>query len=133
MRLQNLTNIHARGHTKRIKDNIDRGAIGQEGHVLLPANFGYDAFVAMAATHFVADGNFAFLCNVNANFFVDARSQLVLLFTGKDVNSDNLTAFAVGNAQTRVANFSSLLAEDSPKQAFFCAKFSFAFRGNFAD
>jgi hypothetical protein len=53
--LEDLADVHARRHAERVEDDLDRGAVGQEGHVLLGQDLGDDALVAVAAGHLVAD------------------------------------------------------------------------------
>ena len=49
MCFQNLTNVHSGWDSYRIKDNIYRSAIREEGHVLNRGNHGNNPFIAMPA------------------------------------------------------------------------------------
>src|SRR3546814_17128204 len=54
MRLENLADVHTAGHAQRVEDDIDRGAVREERHVLLRQDAADHALVAVAAGHLVA-------------------------------------------------------------------------------
>src|SRR6185437_11975294 len=53
VRLQHLTDVHARGHAQRIQHDVDGGTVLEVGHVLDRNDRGDDALVAVPAGHFV--------------------------------------------------------------------------------
>ena len=67
----------------------------------------------MAARHLVADGDFALLCNINADKFMNAGREFVLVFAAENANVNNNAALAVRNAQ----EVSRTFAPFSPKIA----------------
>ncbi len=77
MGFQNLPDIHARRHTKRVQHHINRGAIRKERHVFLWHNLGNNAFVAVTPRHFIAGLQFAFYRHKNLNHFHGARWQII--------------------------------------------------------
>ena len=54
MRLEDLAHVHPARHAERVEADIDRGAVGEERHVLDRDHLGDDALVAVAAGHLVA-------------------------------------------------------------------------------
>ncbi len=55
MDLQHLTDVHTGGNAQGVQHDIQRGAVGQEGHILLRQHAGNDALVAVTAGHLVAE------------------------------------------------------------------------------
>ncbi len=77
MGLQHLADVHPAGHAERVEDDVDRGAVLEERHVLDRQDLGDDALVAVAAGELVAVGDLALLGHVDADQLVDAGRQLV--------------------------------------------------------
>ena len=99
VRLEHLADVHAGRHAERVEDDVDRGAVGQEGHVLDREDLGDDALVAVAAGELVADADLALLGDVDPHQLVDARRQLVALVTAEHLDVDDLAALAVGHLE----------------------------------
>ena len=57
--LEHLSDVHARRHTQRVQDQIDRSTILQEWHVLLGDDLGHNTLVTMAPGHFISHGQLA--------------------------------------------------------------------------
>ena len=55
MRLKHLPNVHARWHTQRIQNQINRRTIFQEWHVFFGDDLGHNTLVTMASGHLVTD------------------------------------------------------------------------------
>src|SRR5262245_33806947 len=62
--LQDLADVHSTGHTERVEDDVDRGAVLQERHVLDRQHLGDDALVAVTTGQLVAVGDLALLGHV---------------------------------------------------------------------
>ena len=73
MRLEDLADVHPARHAERVQDDVDRGAVLEEGHVLLGDDPGDDALVPVAAGELVALRDLALLRDVDADELVDAR------------------------------------------------------------
>ena len=95
--LEHLAEVHAGGHANGIEDDVDGGAVGQEGHVLFRQNAGYHALVAVSARHLVALGHLAGLGDPDAHQLVDAGGQLGAFIPVEHLNADDLAALAVGH------------------------------------
>ena len=52
--LEDLTDVHAARHAERIEHDVNRGAVGEERHVLLGHDLGHHTLVAVAPGHLVA-------------------------------------------------------------------------------
>ena len=109
----NLSDIHTRRNAEGVKDDINGSAVRQERHILLTANFGDNALVAVATAHFIADRNLAFLGDIDADLLIDAGSHFVVIVASKGIDGDDLAAFAVRYSKRRIADFASLFTEDS--------------------
>ena len=79
MRLENLADVHTRRNAERIEDDFDGSAIGQVGHVFIGNDASDDALVAVAACHFVADGELALHGDVALDELDYARRKFVAL------------------------------------------------------
>src|SRR6267143_3470262 len=79
VRLENLADVHTRRNAKRVQNDLDRSAIGQVRHVFLRHDAGDNALVAVAAVHFVADGELALHGDIDLDQLDDARRQFVAL------------------------------------------------------
>ena len=117
MDLQHLTDVHTGGNAQGVQHDIQRGAVGQEGHILLGQHAGHDALVAVTAGHLVAGLDLAALGDVDANHLIHAGPQLVAVLAGKDLGIDDDAALAVRHLQRGVADLAGLLAEDGAQQA----------------
>ena len=133
MHFQHLTDIHTRRNAQGVEQNLQRRAVCEERHIRLRKHAGDDAFVAVTARHFIADGNFSLLRDIDADQLVDARFQLVLVLPREHLDVHDHAAFAVRNAQRSVAHFSRLLAENGAEQPLLGREFRLALGRNFTD
>ena len=133
MALEHLADVHPARHAERVQDDVDRGAVGEERHVLDRQDLRDDALVAVAAGELVALGDLALLGDVDADQLVDARRQLVGVVAGEDPDVDDLAGLAVGNLEARVADVAGLLAEDRPQQPLLGRELGLALRRDLAD
>ena len=88
--LQHLADVHPARHAERREDDVDSGAVGHEGHVLLGEDLGDDALVAVAARQLVALGDLSLLGDVDAHELVHPRGQLVAVVAAEDLASMTL-------------------------------------------
>ena len=72
MDLQHLTDVHTGGHAQGVQHDVQGGAVGQEGHILLGQDAGHHALVSVAAGHLVAHGDLTLLGDIDADALVDA-------------------------------------------------------------
>ena len=79
VRLEDLTDVHARRNAERIEDDLDRRAVRHVRHVLFGEDARDDALVAVAAGHLVADAELALHGDVDLDHLDDARGKLVTL------------------------------------------------------
>src|SRR5713101_5025929 len=79
VRLENLSDVHTRRNAERVENDLDRSAVRHVGHVFLRHDAGYDALVAVAAGHLVADGQLALHGDVRLDQLDHARRQFVAL------------------------------------------------------
>jgi hypothetical protein len=126
--LEDLAHVHAGRHAERVEDDVDGGAVGQEGHVLEREDLGDDALVAVAAGELVAHADLALLGDVDPDQLVDAGRQLVALVTAEHLDVDDLARLAVGHLERRVADLAGLLAEDGPQEALLGGELGLALR-----
>ena len=133
MHFEDLTDVHSGRHAEGIEKDLQRGAVGQEGHIGKRQHAGDDALVAVTACHLVAHLDLALLRDVDAHELVDAGRKFVLVFAGEDLDVDDDTALAVRHAEGGVAHFTRLLAEDGAKETLFGGEFGFALGGDFPD
>ena len=63
--LVNLTEVHTRRHTKRVKNYIYWSTILEERHILLSYDLGNDTLVTMSTGHLVTDSDLSLLGDVN--------------------------------------------------------------------
>ena len=125
--LENLTDVHTGRYAEGVEYDVERGAVGQEGHILHGQNAGHNALVAVAARHLVADADLALEREVDAHDLVDAGLQLVAAVgTGEYLYVDNSTLFAVGYAEGGISDLSRLFAEDCAEQSFLGGELCFA-------
>ena len=83
--LEDLAHVHAARHAQRVQQDLDRGAVGQERHVLLGEDLGDDALVAVAAGHLVADRDDPLGGDVDLDHLLHARGQLVAALQGVEL------------------------------------------------
>src|SRR5688572_20620654 len=114
--LQDLADVHAAGHAERVEDDVDRGAVLEEGHVLLRQDLRDDALVAVASGELVAVGDLAHLGDVDPDQLVDAGGQLVAVLAREHADADDLAGLTVLDLEAGVADLAGLLAEDRPQQ-----------------
>ena len=119
MSFQNLPNVHTGRNAQRIQHNVNGRTVRQEGHILLAHNLRNNALVTVPPAHFIADGNFALLSNINTNLLIDTRGHFVIVIAGKSFNVDDFTGFTVRNAQRSITKFTNLFAENGAQKAFF--------------
>ena len=79
MGFENLSNVHARRHTKWIQDYIHRGSIGHKRHIFDWDNLGDNTFVTVTTGHLVTRLQAAFNRHVNLDHFLHTWRQLVTL------------------------------------------------------
>jgi hypothetical protein len=132
VRLEHLAHVHPARHAERVQDDVDRGAVGQVGHVLDREDLGDDALVAVAAGQLVALGDLALLGHVDPHQLVDARRQLVGLLAGEDTDVDDLAVLTVRHLEAGVTHLAGLLTEDGPQQALFGRLLGLALGGDLA-
>ena len=75
--LQDLADVHARGHAERVEHDLDRRPVRQVRHVLVGQDPGDDALVAVAAGHLVAHGQLALHGDEDLDQLDDTGRQLV--------------------------------------------------------
>src|SRR6185437_1598557 len=124
--LKDLADVHSTGDTQRVEHDVDRGAIGEERHVLHGQDLGDNALVAVAAGQLVAVGDLPLLGHVDADQLVDAGRKLVAVFAREHADADDLALFAVRHLKARVTNLTGLLTEDRAQQALFRGELSLA-------
>src|SRR3954471_185386 len=131
--LQHLADVHSAGHTERVEDDVDRGAVLQERHVLDRQHLGDDALVAVASRQLVTVGDLALLGHVDADQLVHARRELVALFAAEHADTDDLAGLTVRNLQRGVADLTGLLPEDGAQQALLRGQLGLALGRDLAD
>ncbi len=133
MDLQDLSRVHSGRDAERVEDDVDRGAVLQERHVLDRQDLRDDALVAVTAGELVTVGDLALLGDVDADQLVHARGKLVALLAVEDAHADDLADLAVGHLQGGVADLAGLLAEDRAEQALLRGQLGLALRRDLAD
>ena len=133
MDFQNLADVHTTGYTQRVQNDVHRCAIFEEGHIFHRDNLRDHALVSMAAGHLVAGGQLATLGHGDADHHIHAGGEIGILFAGKDLDIDNLTALAMRHAQGGILYIAGLLTEDGAQQALFRGQFLFTLGCDLAD
>src|SRR6478752_5853074 len=133
VRLEDLAHVHAGRDAEGVEDDVDGGAVGEEGHVLQREDLGDDALVAVAAGQLVADADLALLGHVDPDQLVHAGGQLVALVAAEHLDVDDLAGLAVGDLQRGVAHLTGLLTEDRPQQPLLGGQLGLALGGDLAD
>ena len=129
---QHLADVHTGRHAQGVQNDVQRGAVGQEGHILLGQDTGDNALVAVTACHLVAHLDLTALGDIHPDHHVDAGAQLVAVFTGENLGIHNDAALAVGDLQRGVPDFPGLLTEDSPQQPLLGGEVGLALGGDLA-
>ena len=127
-----LADVHARRHAQRVQDDVHRGAVLHEGHVLFRHDLGDDTLVAVAAGQLVALGDLALLGHVDPHQAVDTRGQVVAVSRENSLTPMTTPRLAVGHLEGRVAHLARLLLEDGPDQLLFRGQFGLALGGDLA-
>ena len=81
MYFQYLSDIHTGRYTQRIQADVQRTAVGQEGHILYGKYAGNNTLVSVTSGHLITDGDLSLMGDVNTDGFVDAGRQLITVFT----------------------------------------------------
>src|SRR5215204_6536637 len=131
--LQHLADVHAAGHAERVEDDVHRGAVLEERHVLLRQDLRDDALVAVASGELVAVGDLAHLGDVDPDQLVDAGGQLVAVLAREHADADDLAGLTVLDLQRRVADLARLLTEDRAEQPLLRGQLGLALRRDLAD
>src|SRR6478672_10671963 len=131
--LEDLADVHPRGHAERVEDDVDGRPVRQERHVLRRQDLGDDALVAVAAGHLVADADLPLLGDRHPHQAVDARLEVVVQLAPELADLDDLAALAMGQAEARVLYLAGLLAEDRPEESLLRGQLRLALRGDLAD
>ena len=130
---QHLADVHTGGHAQGVEHDVQGGAVGQEGHILLGQDAGDNALVAVAAGHLVAHGDLPLLGDVAAHHLVHAGGQLVVaVLPGKDLHIYHHAVLAVGHPQGGVPDLPGLLTEDGPQQPLLGGELGLALGGDLA-
>ena len=132
MGLEHLADVHPAGHAQRVQDDVDRGAVGQEGHVLDGQDLRDDALVAVASGELVALGDLALLGHVHPDQLLHAGRQLVGVVPGEHPDVDDRARLTVGNLERGVAHLPGLLTEDGPQEALLGGLLGLALGGDLA-
>jgi hypothetical protein len=77
VRLENLTDVHARRHAQRVQHDVDRRAVFEERHVFDRHDARDDALVAVTAGHLVARLQLALHRDEHLDHLHHARRQFV--------------------------------------------------------
>ncbi len=133
MGFQHLSQVHPGRDTQRRQDDVDRGPVLHERHVLFGEDLGDDALVAVPAGQLVTLGDLALLGHVDPDQFVDTRRKVETLGPLEDLDGDDLARLAVGHLQRGVADLPRLLTEDGPQQALLGRQFGLTLGGDLAD
>ena len=90
VRLEDLSQVHARGNSHWVKDNVERRPIREERHLLHWANRGDDPFVPVPPRKLVADRDLLALRNEDLHKLVHASIKLVPLIAGELLHFNHL-------------------------------------------
>src|SRR5215207_6995409 len=133
VRLQDLADVHPAGDAERVQDDVHRGAVLEERHVLLRQDLRDDALVAVASGELVAVGDLAHLSDVDPDQLVDAGGQLVAVLAREHADADDLAGLTVLDLQRRVADLARLLTEDRAEQPLLGGQLGLALGRDLAD
>ena len=109
---QHLTDVHTGRNAQGVQHDVQRGAVGQVGHVLLRQNAGNDTLVAVTACHLIANADLALLGDIAADDLAHTGLQLIAVLRGKDLDIHNDAVCAVGHTQRGIAHLAGFLTED---------------------
>ena len=96
---QDLADVHPSRHTVGVQDDVHRGAVREERHVLDRQDLADDALVAVAPGELVAVGDLALLGHVDPDQLVDTGRQLVVVLAREHPDADDLAGLAVRHLQ----------------------------------
>ena len=82
----NLSDVHTRRHTKRVKNYIDNTSVSQERHIFVAYDTRNNTLVTVTTCHLITDFQFTFLCDIHFRQLYDSRRKFVpdrnsILFT----------------------------------------------------
>src|SRR5690606_28037305 len=124
----------AAGDAERVQDDVDRGSVRKERHVLDRKDLGDDALVAVTAGELVALGDLALLGDVDHDAAVHAGAELVVAVLGVELlDGDDRALLAVRHLQRGVANLAALLVEDRAEQTLLGRQLGLTLRRDLAD
>src|SRR5699024_3828061 len=117
---EHLAKVHSARNTERVKDDVDRSSVSQEGHVLDRENLGDEALVSVTTGELVTLGDLTLLRDVDDDALVHSRTELVVLivFCVEHLHPDDRSRDTVRYLQGRITNLKALFVEDSAQQAF---------------
>ena len=75
--LEDLSEVHTRGHTQRVKNDVDRSTVGEEGHIFLTHDARHDTLVTVTSGHLVAHADLALLGDVYLGHLHDSGGKFV--------------------------------------------------------
>ena len=130
---QHLTDVHTGRNAQGVQHDVQRGAVGQVGHILLRQDAGNDTLVAVTACHLIADADLTLLSDVAADDLAHTGLQLVAVLRGEDLDVHDDAVLAVRHTQRGVTHLAGLLAEDGTEQALLSGQLGLALRGDFTD
>ena len=126
---QHLADVHTGRNAQRVQHDVQRGAVGQEGHILLAAGCGRQRPCCRGGRpscrprRSCASGR----CS-SARTSLTPGLQLVAVLAGEDLDVHNDAVLAVGHAQGGVAHLAGLFAEDGAQQALLGGQLGLALR-----
>ena len=103
---------------------------GRKGISSIGHDAGDDTLVAVTASHLIAHGDLTLLSDIDTDTLVDARAQLIAVFTGEHLDIDHDTALAVWHFQRGISDFSRLFPKDGAQQPFFGSQVSLTLGGD---
>ncbi len=133
MGLEDLPDVHARGHAERVEDHVDGRTVLQERHVLLVDDLGDDPLVAVTPRELVALGDLALLGDEHAHEVVDPGRQVVAGVAAEGLDVDHDATLAVRHLQRGVAHLARLLLEDGADQLLLGGQLGLALGRDLAD
>ena len=99
MSLQDLSDVHTGRHTQRVQYDIQRTSIWKEWHIFYRKNSGDNTLVSVTTCHLIADRDLSLLCDIDANYLINTRSQLITILTVKYLCINNNTICTVWKLQ----------------------------------
>ena len=93
---QEPDDVHTGRNTERIKNNIQWGAVGQEGHILTRKDARNNALVTVASRHLVTHAYLALLGDIAAHHHIHAGAELIAVLTGENLDVNHNAVFAMG-------------------------------------